>query len=71
MPHERSGLVNNVDLKQALICCFQVSFYAVVKVNRILPDLRSGAQSFYYGEIRGPIDINNAPGDISWISQGP
>ena len=36
----------------------------VVKVSRILLDLRSGAQKVCYREIRGPIDINNAPGDI-------
>ena len=39
--------------------------------RRILPDLRSGAQKCYYREIRSPIDINNAPGDSSRISQGP
>ena len=44
---------------------------AVVKVSRILPDLRSGANKFCYREVRGPIDINNAPEDISRISQGP
>ena len=43
----------------------------MVKVRRILPDLWSGAQKFNYREIRGPIDINIAPGDISQISQGP
>ena len=47
---------------------YQVS---VIKVSSILPDLWSGAHKFYYREIRGPIDINNAPGDISRISQGP
>ena len=43
----------------------------VAKVSRILPDLRSGAQKFYHREIRGPIDINKAPGDINRIFQGP
>ena len=50
----------------------QVLKRPVDKVSRILPDLRSGAQKFYYREIRDPIIyINNASGDNSRVSQGP
>jgi len=36
----------------------------VVKVSRILSDLRSGAQKIGYRQIRGPINLSNAK-DIS------
>jgi len=45
--------------------------YAVVKVSRILPDLRSGAQKFGYREIRSPINLNNAPDISAGFLRGP
>jgi len=48
-----------------------ILYSPVVKVSRILLDLRSGAQKFLYRETRDPVDISNAPGDIGRISQGP
>jgi len=45
--------------------------HTVVKVSRILPDLRSGAQKFGYREIRGPINLNNAPDISAGSLRGP
>ena len=44
---------------------------AAVKVSRILPDLRSGAHKFGYREIRGPINLNNAPDISAGSLRGP
>jgi len=62
----KAGLLNCVPWIEGYVIII-----IMVRVSRILADLRSGAQKFYYQEIRGPIGINNAPGDISRISQGP
>ena len=59
-------------LSWILIIGDEMGLFIVESSGKSKPDLAgSGAQKFYYREIRGPIDINNAPGDISRISQGP
>ena len=45
--------------------------YAVVKVSRILPDLRSGAQKFGYREILGPVTLSNAKNISGGSFRGP
>jgi len=46
-------------------------FYTVVKVSRILSNLWSGTQKFGYWEIRGPNNLNNAPGISAGSLRGP